>query len=476
MNKRLFIVCTLIFLISVICMNSSAGEVIIISPVSGEYDTEIINIQVSTIGNYTNAQLIHAKNPQVPEDLYEFADMYVSLEKDLSQWDNGIYIFAARAYNVDSDKWDWSNNVSIKVDHSSIQGDVLAMRIIGLSKGMTISENKTRLISVVDNQTGYPIQDVTIYIMQDASTLCNSFITTISGMVKVKFEDYNGMPLDNDIFFVRFEKQGYETIEFELNIDIEMKKVDKSELIIWGLDRIYNSDLESTELIRVKGSDTNDYLPDVTMKIIHADGTPITGSKTTSNYGTIDFSVHGIDSGKYSIVFEHPDYDTKIVNIEISRTPTASPTPTPQPTPTFTWNGFTFPSPHSVTLSDGTLKSYVSAGEYSQDFERINGETVERTQEEILEIPRDDIINYDSDDGFKFPWNIALIFVLIISGVVWKVGPDKIKSIVNNKPVELPDGQDQNDVNMNFKESIVDDSKNGPVNVLESIVNEENKE
>lgn len=467
--------CTLVLIMCMIGITSCQGEVIITSPVFGVYDTEIINIQVSTIGNYSNTQLIYAKNPQMPEDLYEFADMYVSLEKDLSQWKDGIHIFAARAYNVDSDKWDWSDNVSIKVDHSSIQEDIPAMRIIGLSKGMTISENKTRLISVVDNQTGFPVQDVTIYIMQDASTLCNSFITTISGMVKVKFEDYNSMPLDNDIYFVRFEKQGYDTIEFEINIDIEKKKVDKSELIIWGLDRIYNSDLESTELIRVKGSDTNDYLPDVTMKILHADGTPITGSKTTSNYGTIDFSVNGIDSGKYSVVFEHPDYDTKIVNIEISRTPKATLAPTPQPTPIFNWEGFTFPNPHSVTLSDGTFRSYTNAAEYSQDFERVNGETVEKIKEEISIISKDEIIIDNSDDGFKFPWNIVIGIVLIISAVVWRVGPDKIKSIVNNKSVELPVVQNQDEVNMNFKESIVNDSEDEPLSVLESIVDEEEK-
>lgn len=467
--------CTLVLIMCMIGITSCQGEVIITSPVSGVYDTEIINIQVSTIGNYSNTQLIYAKNPQMPEDLYEFADMYVSLEKDLSQWDNGIHIFAARAYNVDVDEWEWSDNVSIKVDHSSIQEDVPVMRIIGLSKGMTISENKTRLISVVDNQTGFPIQDVTIYIMQDASTLCNSFITTISGMVKVKFEDYNSMPLDNDIYFVRFEKQGYDTIEFEINIDIEMKKVDKSELIIWGLDRIYNSDLESIELIRVKGSDTNDYLPDVTMKIIHADGTPITGSKTTSNYGTIDFSVNGIDSGKYSVVFEHPDYDTKIVNIEISRTPKATLAPTPQPTPIFNWEGFTFPNPHSVTLADGTYKTYTNAAEYSRDFERVNGETIEKTKEEIPIISKDEIIKDNLDDGFKFPWNIVIGIVLIISAVVWWVGPDKIKSIVNNKPVEFPEVQNQDEINMNFKESIVNDSKDEPVSVLESIVDEEEK-
>ena len=474
--KRSLIVCTLVLIMCMIGITSCQGEVIITSPVSGIYDTEIINIQVSTIGNYSNTQLIYAKNPQMPEDLYEFADMYVSLEKDLSLWKDGIHIFAARAYNVDSDEWDWSDNVSIKVDHSSIQEDVPAMRIIGLSKGMTISENKTRLISVVDNQTGYPIQDVTIYIMQDASTLCNSFITTISGMVKVKFEDYNGMPLDNDIYFVRFEQQGYETIEFEIDIEIKKKEVQKAELIIWGLDRIYNSDIESTELIRVKGSNTNEYLPDVTMKIIHADGTPITGSKTSSNYGTIDFSVNGIDSGKYSVVFEHPDYDTKIVNIEISKTPTASLTPTPKPTPIFNWEGFTFPNPHSVTLSDGTYKTYTSASEYSRDFERVNGETVERIKKDVPEMSRDEIINDHSDDGFKFPWNIAFGIILIISAVVWRIGPDKIRSIVNNKPVELPEVQNQDEVNMNFKESIVNDSKDEPISVLESIVDEEEKQ
>lgn len=454
--NKLLIVCSCIIIMCMIGISS--GEVIISSPGSGVYDAEIINIQVNPIGNYTNVQLIYASNPQIPEDLYEFAGMYVSLEKDLSEWTEGTHNIAARAYNVDSNIWDWSDNVSITIIHTAIDDVKPAMRIIGMSKGMTISENKTRLISVVDNQTGVPLKDVTIYIMQDASTLCNTYTTTISGMVKIKFRDYGGLPLENDIYFVRFEKQRYDTIEFEIDIDIEVKDIERPEMVIWGLDRIYNSDIESIELIRVKGSDTNDYLTDVSMKLIHADGTPVTGSKITNTYGMVDFNPYGIQPGEYSIVFEHPDYDTKIVNVEISQTPTPRPTPTPVPTPVFTWGGFTFPSPHQVTLSDGTMKSYTSAQEFSVDFIRVDGETVERPMT-IDQTVIEDTKPYDDNKDGGLPWGIVILIPIMIVVVIWMSGRDKIKSMFDKKSIDLPELQEQDTVNMDYTESIIDDEK-----------------
>lgn len=453
MNKENIVKIVMILacvIIAFTCASISKAEITLISPAPGEFDNEIVNFKVVSDGNYSSHQIVYSNDPTHPEELYNFAGQFLSEEKDINTWPEGNYIVVARAYNTDSNTWDWSNNISMNVKHKV--ENIPALKIVGISPGMRITDNKTKLISIVDNQTGNPVEGATIYIMADATSLCNSYQTTISGKSKIEWIDIDGNRLQNDIYFVRIEKNGYATLEYDIEIDIKVEEIEKPELEIWGLDRKYNADISSSEIVRIKGSDSNDYLEDVVVKIVSAKGIPVSHTMISNTYGTIDFSIAGIQQGSYSVVFEHPDYDTKIIDIEITKTPTPVPTPTPTERPFFEWNGKKIYTPYTVTLQDGSSKSYMAAAEFSKDFQYINGETIEISKEPVESYT---ITKSHPDTTRAGPSPIVYVVIaLIVTAVgIYKLYPEKLKK---NSIEFIPDSN--GGVELDFSESVVNES------------------
>lgn len=378
-QKYLILSFVCFFLMSTIYL--AQADVNIISPTGGTYDNDQINIKavVTDDVNFTTPPQIKISNqPFISHDMAPFSSYFI-FPIDFSEYENGPYEIAVEVYNTDTEKIE-SDTVSIIVEHidTTPPTDTLkTMRIIGISNTQKITDNETRMIYVKANNTDQPVEGATIFILKDASTICNTFITSTSGRAKIEWIDTDGKPLPNDIYFFKIEKLGYRTIEYDIEIDYSEKEEEKPELSIWGLDRKYNTDSIVPDIIRVKGSDTDKYLSDVVIKIITGSGVPVTDNMITNEYGTIDFKTSGITPGTYSVVFEHPDYETKLQDITISFVPT----PTPTPPTEFVWNGITFQIPHTVTLRSGTVKSYSTSSGFDADFTKDNnGATVERVK------------------------------------------------------------------------------------------------
>ena len=357
------------------------ADVNIISPTGGTYDNDQINIKavVTDDVNFTTPPQIKISNqPFISHDMAPFGSYFI-FRIDFSEYENGPYEIAVEVDNTDTEKTE-SDTVSIIVEHidTTPPTDTLkTMRIIGISNAIKITDNETRMIYVKTNNTDQPVEGATIYILKDAATISNTFLTSVSGRAKIEWIDTDGKLLPNDIYFFKIEKAGYRTIEYDIEIDYSEEEEEKPELSIWGLDRKYNTDSIAPDIVRVKGSDTNKYLSDVVIKIITGSGVPVTDNMITNEYGTIDFKTSGIIPGSYSVVFEHPDYETKLQDITISFVPT----PTPTPPTEFIWTGITFPIPHTVTLRDGTVKSYTTSSGFDADFMKdSNGATVERVK------------------------------------------------------------------------------------------------
>ena len=376
---------TILTILLILSIYPAQADVNIISPTGGTYDSEVVNIKAMLTGdgNFTTPLQIKISNdPFISSDMAPFSSYFI-YPIDFSQFENGPYEIAVETYNSDTAKIE-SATVSVIVQHTSNitppSDSLKTMRTIGISNTQKITDNETRMIYVKVNNTDQPVEGATIYILKDASTISNTFSTSTSGRAKIEWVDTDGKPLPNDIYFFKIEKSGYHTIEYDIEIDYSIQEEEKPELSIWGLDRKYNTDSIAPDIVRVKGSDTDKYLSDVVIKIITGSGVPVTDNMITNEYGTIDFKTSGITPGSYSVVFEHPDYETKLQDITISYVPTPTPTPTPPPTE-FIWNGITFPIPHTVTLRDGSLKSYSTSTGFDADFTKDNnGATVERVR------------------------------------------------------------------------------------------------
>ena len=347
----------------------------------------------------------------------------------MDEWATGIY-----KQNIDFSHFpdgvmqilvvsgEYNDMISVTIDHSTAStppADTLkTMRIIGISNALKITDNETRMIYVKTNNTDQAVEGATIYILKDASTICNTFMTSTSGRAKIEWIDTDGKPLPNDIYFFKIERPEYRTIEYDIEIDYSEEEEEKPELDVWGLDRKYNTDSIAPDIIRVKGSDTDKYLSDVVIKIITGSGVPVTDNMITNEYGTIDFKTSGITPGSYSVVFEHPDYETKLQDITISYVPT----PTPTPPTEFIWSGITFPIPHTVTLRDGTVKSYSTSLGFDTDFMKDNnGATVQRVKATPIPTPAPTIQANSTGVSTETPTIKAgwlLLAILVIGAVV----------------------------------------------------------